>query len=71
MIKGLPKRLEKETNNMKLYQKGAKILNPPSAKHEAWIGASILASLDSFKYLTVKHEEYNEQGPAAVIRKCF
>eukprot|EP00187_Rhodella_violacea_P013078 CAMPEP_0184710228 /NCGR_PEP_ID=MMETSP0314-20130426/1118_1 /TAXON_ID=38298 /ORGANISM="Rhodella maculata, Strain CCMP 736" /LENGTH=383 /DNA_ID=CAMNT_0027172033 /DNA_START=1 /DNA_END=1152 /DNA_ORIENTATION=- len=37
----------------------------------AWYGASLLAKSPNFSKLAVSAEEYEEHGPAVVMRKCF
>jgi actin-related protein len=48
-----------------------KIINPPENKYSAWIGGSILASLPTFQKMWISKEEYDENGPHIVHRKCF
>ena len=38
--------------------------------NSAWLGASILSSLNSFRQFCVVREEYSENGPAIIERKC-
>lgn len=39
--------------------------------HAAWLGASILGSLAVMKDMWITKEEYDENGPLIVHRKCF
>ena len=48
-----------------------KVTAPEQRKISAWIGGSILSSLDSFKNMWITKEEYDEEGPSIVHRKCF
>ena len=48
-----------------------KIVAPPERKYTPWIGGSILASLSTFREMWITREEYDENGPAIVNRKCF
>ena len=49
-----------------------KVIAPPGRKHSVWIGGSILASsLSTFQWGWITKEEYDEQGPTLVHRKCF
>lgn len=43
---------------------------PENRTNSAWLGASILSSLNSFKQFCVVREEYSENGPAIIQRKC-
>ncbi|XP_070270026.1 actin-like protein 9 [Myotis yumanensis] len=43
----------------------------PSRNFSVWIGGSILASLRAFQSCWVLREQYEEQGPHIVYRKCY
>ncbi|XP_058382004.1 LOW QUALITY PROTEIN: actin-like protein 9 [Diceros bicornis minor] len=43
----------------------------PSRSLSVWIGGSVLASLRAFQSCWVLREEYEEQGPHIVYRKCY
>uniref|UniRef100_A0A4W3JEP3 Uncharacterized protein n=1 Tax=Callorhinchus milii TaxID=7868 RepID=A0A4W3JEP3_CALMI len=43
----------------------------PERKYAVWIGGSILASLNAFQSLWVREEDYKEQGPFIVHRRCY
>ncbi|XP_059551233.1 actin-like protein 9 [Myotis daubentonii] len=43
----------------------------PSRNFSVWIGGSILASLQAFQSCWVLREQYEEQGPHIVYRKCY
>ncbi|XP_006896406.1 PREDICTED: actin-like protein 9 [Elephantulus edwardii] len=43
----------------------------PTRNFSVWIGGSILASLRAFKSCWVLREQYEEQGPHIVYRKCY
>ncbi|XP_006220222.3 actin-like protein 9 [Vicugna pacos] len=43
----------------------------PSRNLSVWIGGSILASLRAFQSCWVLREQYEEQGPHIVYRKCY
>ena len=42
----------------------------PKDNLTAWVGGSILASLDTMKRMCITHEEYDDYGPGIVHRKC-
>ncbi|KAG8519205.1 Actin-like protein 9 [Galemys pyrenaicus] len=43
----------------------------PSRNFSVWIGGSILASLRTFQSCWVLREQYEEQGPQIVYRRCY
>ncbi|KAK2087278.1 Actin-like protein 9 [Saguinus oedipus] len=43
----------------------------PTRNFSVWIGGSILASLRAFQSCWVLREQYQEQGPYIVYRKCY
>lgn len=47
-----------------------KVTAPPERKYSPWIGGSILSSLSSFKHMFITKQEYDENGPSIVHRKC-
>jgi len=71
LFNGIVDRMRKELlalapPNWKTY-----IVAPPERQYSAWIGGSILASLSTFEELCISKEDYDENGPAIVNRKCF
>ena len=70
MFQGIAERIRKEITSLAPAEK-VKIIAPPiDRKLSAWIGGSILASLDTFQSLWITKGEYEEAGPAIVERKC-
>ncbi|CAH3037004.1 unnamed protein product [Porites lobata] len=70
MFQGITERIQKEITSLAPAEK-VKIIAPPiDRKLSAWIGGSILASLDTFQSLWITKGEYEEAGPAIVERKC-
>ena len=47
------------------------IKDPPNRSNAAWVGGSILASLDQFHSMWITKEEYDETGPSIVHQKCY
>ncbi|KAM5229756.1 actin-like protein 9 [Hipposideros larvatus] len=47
------------------------VVAQPTRKFSVWIGGSILASLRAFQSCWVLREQYEEQGPHIVYRKCY
>lgn len=70
MFEGLPERLEKEVKCFAPATMKLKIVAPKS-KYTAWIGGSILAGLDTFPLMVIRHDEYTDEGPRIIHRKCF
>ena len=85
MFKGLPERLAKEMEALAtaptIEGEGAfrvRVIAPPERKYSAWIGGSILSSLESFgtdynesfQSGWVTKAEYDDVGPSIVHRKC-
>jgi len=71
MFPGLPERLEKEIRSLAPATVNVKVIAPPERKYSVWIGGSILASLQTFSQMWVSKEEYDNNGPAIIHRKCF
>lgn len=70
MFKGFKERLEKELGEVR-EGTPLKVVAPPNRKYAAWVGGAIVASLSTFQPLWIRREEYEEQGPKVVFRKCF
>uniref|UniRef100_A0A8C6CW93 Actin like 9 n=1 Tax=Moschus moschiferus TaxID=68415 RepID=A0A8C6CW93_MOSMO len=47
------------------------VMAQPTRNFSVWIGGSILASLRTFQSCWVLREQYEEQGPHIVYRKCY
>eukprot|EP01084_Bolivina_argentea_P168259 291841_1 len=45
--------------------------NRKNRKYNAWIGGSILSCLSGFEEMWMSKDEYDEDGPGMVHRKCF
>ncbi|KAM6434374.1 actin-related protein T2-like [Liasis olivaceus] len=48
-----------------------KVIAPPDRWFSAWIGASIITSLSTFKQMWVTAADYREYGPNIVHRRCY
>ena len=42
----------------------------PERKYSAWIGGSMVSSLSTFQSMWISKQEYDEDGPSIVHRKC-
>ena len=71
MLTGLDDRLQKELKNVSPDSMNVNIIAPPERKYSAWIGASILTSLETFEGMWMSKREYHENGASFVHRKCF
>jgi len=72
MFKGLGPRLQSELQL--LAPPGAqviKVLEDPKRYESVWVGASVLANLESFADEWLTKDEYDDQGVTAVHEKCF
>ena len=68
---GLQERMTKEVTALAPASMKVNIVAPPERKYSVWIGGSILSSLSTFQNLWITKEEYQEEGPSIVHRKCF
>ncbi|KAK6135360.1 hypothetical protein DH2020_030871 [Rehmannia glutinosa] len=71
MISGIADRMSREITARAPSSMKVKVVAPPERKYSAWIGGSILASLSTFQKMWITKNEYDENGPAIVHRKCF
>lgn len=70
MFPGLTDRMNKELTALAPSTMKIKMIAPPERKHSAWIGGSVLASLSTFQAMWITKEEYDQEGPAIVHRRC-
>ncbi len=70
MFSGIPQRLAKEMEMLVPKSMEVKIVAPPERKYSVWIGGSILSSLSTFEEMWILKDEYDENGPSIVHRKC-
>jgi len=74
MTEGLGKRLLNEVKTKSVRDMKIKILAPPERKISTWIGGSILASLGTFRKMSITSEEYKDDSGdkrALVHNKTF
>ncbi len=71
MFEGIIPRLQKEVSRQAAKNVKVKVIGPEMRKYAAWIGGSILGSLNAFNDMIVTKREYEEMGPGIVHRKCF
>jgi len=71
MFPGLRERLRHDLKPLAPAHAAPEVLALPERKHAAWMGGSILGSLAVMQQMWVSKEEYDENGPLIVHRKCF
>nr|XP_054106969.1 actin-related protein T1-like [Callithrix jacchus] len=71
LFPGLEERLMKELEQLASKGTPIKITAPPDRCFSAWIGASIMTSMSSFRPRWVTSVEFKEYGTSVVQRKCF
>ncbi|VDM59589.1 unnamed protein product [Angiostrongylus costaricensis] len=71
LFPGLPERMDKELTALVPMSMNVRIIAPPDRKYSVWMGGSVLASLPTFREMWVTRDEYHENGPTIVHRKCF
>ena len=74
MFAGFPERLGKEVTNLASGNGQVvrtKVVAPPERKYSVWMGGAVLASLNTFADMMVNRDEYEENGPSIIHRKCF
>ncbi|MFX0061717.1 MAG: actin, cytoplasmic 2 [Candidatus Hermodarchaeota archaeon] len=68
LILGLKERLDLELRRHVPEGYEVRIITPPERQYIAWIGGSILGSLNNFVRLMIQRTEYQEQGPSVIRR---
>ena len=71
MFPGMAERLHTEVSRLAPNITNIKIVASPERKYSAWIGGSMLASMNWFEKLMISKMEYDEYGPQIVSRKCI
>ncbi|CAF1037596.1 unnamed protein product, partial [Didymodactylos carnosus] len=70
MLPGIADRIKKEITPLAPRTTKIEIIAQPERKHATWIGGAMLAALSTFQAMWISKEEYEEQGPSIVHRKC-
>lgn len=70
LFEGMGERLWQEIHNLTPNGR-IKVLAPPERLYSVWLGGSILASLSTFQTMWITKQEYDENGPNIIHRKCF
>ncbi|KAL7065210.1 hypothetical protein AAHC03_04980 [Spirometra sp. Aus1] len=71
MFEGLVPRMQQEMARLVAKNVKVKVIGPEERKFSAWIGGSILGSLNAFSEMIVTKYEYEDMGAGIVHRKCF
>lgn len=70
MLPGLPERIESEITRLAPPRTQVKVIASPERKFAAWIGGSLFADLPTFPQTAITSQEYKDEGPGIVHRKC-
>lgn len=68
LLPGLPQRIEKDISDKML---SISTIAPPGRKTSLWIGGSMIASIPTFKDLSISKAEYEESGPSIIHIKSY
>lgn len=71
LFPGIADRLHKEISVLAPPTMKIKIIALPDRKYSPWMGGSMLASLPTFQDMCISKQEYDENGPSIVHRKCL
>jgi len=71
LFEAMGERLWHEIHTLMPSNGRIKVLAPPERLYSVWLGGSILASLSTFQSMWITKQEYDENGPNIIHRKCF
>lgn len=71
LFESMGERLWQEIHTLTPQSGRIKVLAPPERLFSVWLGGSILASLSTFQTMWITKQEYDENGPNIIHRKCF
>jgi len=71
MFPSMKERLQEDVQKKVAESVKVKVTAPPERRVSAWIGGSILSSLEQFQAMWITREEYAEHGANIVNRNCF
>ena len=71
LFEAMGERLWQEIKTLTPSNGRIKVLAPPERLYSVWLGGSILASLSTFQTMWITKQEYDENGPNIIHRKCF
>ena len=70
LFDGLQKRLESELTKIAPEGTNIKVFSREGREYGSWVGGSTLACLNAFTPMLINQDEYKNEGPAVVHRKC-
>ncbi|NWI67800.1 ACTL9 protein, partial [Todus mexicanus] len=71
LFKGLETRFYEELLQILPPNTDVKVSAMPLRKYSAWIGGSILSSLQNFQTWWIRKHEYDETGPSIIHERCY
>jgi len=71
LFPGIVNRMQRELTALAPLRTKIQIVAPSDRKYSVWIGGALLANLSTFQQMWINKEEYDEEGPSIVHRKCF
>ncbi|KAJ3428955.1 actin-2 [Anaeramoeba flamelloides] len=71
MFPGFAERLKREITALAPQSMNVEIIAPPNRKNSTWIGASIIANINSIPPYWIFKRDYEESGPSIVHTKCL
>jgi actin len=71
MFPGIAERIAEEIKTLSNTLSKIKVVAPPERIKTVWLGGSILASLSTFKQLSITKKDYDEIGLSIVEKRCF
>lgn len=71
LFSGIADRLQREMEDLAPNNVRIQVVAPEKRQHSAWVGGSQFASQSTFQEMRVSLEEYEEDGPGIVHRKCL
>lgn len=71
MFPFMRERLQEDVQKKVAESVKVKVTSPPERRVSAWIGGSILTSLQQFKNMWISEGDFKEYGPNIVNRNCF
>jgi len=70
MLKGMGERVYKEIRNLAQSKDRINVIAPEDRAYSSWIGGSIIAALSTFQSSAISIQEYYEEGPSIISKKC-
>ena len=70
MFPGLGQRLQRELESLAQAGQNIRVQASPERKYSVWAGGSVFASLSSFPSMCITKDDYEDEGPGVVHRKC-